>query len=85
MDKDIPEIELSLTSSIVNPNRRKLKSEWTCEISDWSMFIDGIHRCAWWSNYKTGEHIFVDFDTAVLSLGDKEAAEELRKLLPNDG
>ena len=83
MKEDIPEIELFLTSSVVNPNRRTLKGEWTMVESEWMMMINGIHQYAHWLHKTTGERIEVDYDLACdYMIGYPEAYDELEKLLP---
>ena len=82
-DKDIPEIELEITSTEIKPHKQKLP--WKVKTSDWMMWIDGIHGYAQWQNHTTGERVEVDYDKAIASMsGDSEAHEELRKLLPDE-
>ena len=82
-DKDIPEIELEITSTEIKSQEPKLI--WKVKTSDWRMWIDGIHGYAQWQNHKTNERIEVDYDKAIASMsGDSEAYDELEKLLPDE-
>lgn len=83
-EKKLSEIELTITSKKIKANTPKLDISY--KISDWTLWIDGIHGYAAWFNFKTDDRIDVDYDKAVLSCfyGDSEAAEELEKVLPDN-
>jgi len=85
MEKDIPEIELKITSSEIYPKSKRLKREWKCHVSNWSMWVDGVYGYAMWTNHVTGEKIEVDYETALAYMcEDPVATAELRSLLPEE-
>lgn len=86
MDKDIPEIDLTLTKTKITAKSRKLDPRWKLEESKWMLFVNGVDCCAHWTRIDGSmEPIELDYDTAVDALsGDEEAHKKIYEVLPDD-